>query len=582
MLNLRSSRIACAIFTLVALLVALPAQAQSEESVVLKPRSERVTADGAAPNDSASVGLPSTASDAINGVAVDEGAGMESAGQEGGVVLTLDEALQIALVNNYAVRTTRLDIENTNAQIREAWGEVLPHVNLQSDYTRNLRSANPFAGSEAGGLFSSFGLIDWLTFNEEARTDDDPATEPISLPEFGERQQQGLEEIGASFGGGDNPFSVPNEFINGITVEQTLFSGSAFAAIKAAAQLRDINNRALERQEQILIDDIRQTFYQALLAQEQVDVQRQSVLRTSQTLDDVAKRVTQGVAPKFERLSAEVELVNLETEFVQVQNQADQSIDALKMQLGMPIEQPLRLRGELEPGDAATFMNVSVDNAVDAALQNRPDLEQARLAIELRKIDKTITKSAYLPIVSAFANFNYIGRVPDDRSYIESDPDDPFSFSQGTNDFFSRNYWNPSVAAGVRLTWSIFDGFQTSARVQQRQVAVNQAEVEFDQTLESVRLEVNTALRDLEAARRRIQSQERNVANAELNYEYAQSRLTEGVATQLEERNASEQLDISRLNYLQAVHDFLVAQSAFQTAIGMPLAQSSALNLTSN
>jgi outer membrane protein TolC len=112
-------------------------------------------------------------------------------------------------------------------------------------------------------------------------------------------------------------------------------------------------------------------------------------------------------------------------------------------------------------------------------------------------------------------------------------------------------------------------------------VAVSKAEVELDQTIEMVRLEVNNAVRDLEAARRRIQSQDQNVANAELNYEYAQARLSEGVATQLEERNASEQLDLSRLNYLQAVHDYLVARSAFQTAIGMPLASGNLLQLTS-
>ena len=497
------------------------------------------------------------------------------------VVLTLDEALQIALVKNYAVRNTRLDIQNASAQVREAWGQVLPQVDVVSSYTRNLKSANPFAGSEAGGLFASFGFIDWLSYNETARTDEDPSTNPISFDEFGERQREGLDEIGASFGGADNPFSVPNEFITGLTVEQTLFSGSAFAAIKAASRLKDINQRALDRQEQVLIDNVRQAFYTALLAQEQAIVQRESVLRTAATLEDVSKRVAQGVAPKFERLTAEVELTNLETQLVQVRNQASQTLDALKMELGLPIEQPIRLRGALDVEDDAVFMNVSVDNAVDEALANRPDLSQARLAVELRKIDKEISGAQYLPAVTAFANLNYMGRVPDDRSIIRG-TDDPFTFTQETNSFFSRSYWNPSVAAGVRLTWNLFNGFQTSAQVQQKQVAVDKARVDYEQALEAVRLEVGTALRNLQAARLRIESQEQNVSRAELNYEYAQQRLFEGVATHLEERNASEQLDVSRLNYLQAVHDYLVARSAFQTALGKPLTEPSRLNLTSN
>ncbi len=497
------------------------------------------------------------------------------------VVLTLDEALQIALVKNYAIRSTRLDLAGADAQIREAWGQVMPQIDVTSSYTRNLKSANPFAGSEAGGLFSSFGFIDWLSYNENARTDEDPATEPISFDEFGDRQREGLDEIGATFGGSDNPFAVPNEFIAGVSVEQTLFSGSAFKAIKAASRLKDINRRALDRQEQILIDNVRRSFFTALLAQEQADVQRESVLRTAKTLEDVTKRVSQGVVPKFERLSAEVELTNLETQLVQVRNQASESLDALKMQLGVPIEQPIRLRGSLEAQDQAVFMNVSIEDAVDEALTNRPDLAQARLAVELRQIDRDISKSQYLPAVTAFANLNYMGRVPDDRSFIRG-TDDPFTFTQHSNNFFSKAYWNPSVNAGIRLTWNVFNGFQTSARVQQKQVAIDQARVDYDEAYEAVHLEVGNALRNLEAARLRIESQEQNVARAELNYEYAQQRLSEGVATHLEERNASEQLDLSRLNYLQAVHDFLVARSAFQTAIGKPLTEPSRLNLTSN
>jgi outer membrane protein TolC len=498
------------------------------------------------------------------------------------VTLTLEEALQIALVNNHVLRQTRLEVDNAEAQVREAWGQVLPQVDLQSSYTRNLKSANPFAGSDAGSLFGSFGLVDWLAFNEEARIDDDPSTQPIPVDDFLDRQRQGMSEIGASLGGGDNPFSVANEFQNGITISQTLFSGSAFAAIKGSSQLQDINRRAADRQEHVLIHDVRQAFYQALLAQQQETVVEQSVERTRVTLDETQKRVTQGVAPKFQRLTAQVELANLETNFVTSQNAASEAVDNLKLHLGIPVDQPLQLRGILEAEDQVAFSNVSTDDAVDLALQYRPDLEQARLAIDLRRVDLSVTRSQYLPEVNAFANFNYLGRVPDSRSRVFSVPGDPFSFEREEIPFFDRSYWNPSINAGVSLTWNLFNGFQTSSLVQQRAIAVDQAEIEYERTYEAIRLEVQNALRDLEDARERIRTQQQNVQNAELNYEFAQTRLVEGVASPLEERNASEQLDQSRLNYLQAVHDLLVARSAFETAIGLPLRGTEALQLTSN
>jgi outer membrane protein TolC len=495
--------------------------------------------------------------------------------------LTLDEAIQIALINNYEVRSTRLDVENAAAQIREAWGQVMPQVDGTASYTRNLVTANPFAGSEAGGLFQSFGFIDWLAYNETARTDDDPSTQPLSFDEFMDRRQQGMARAGVDIAGSSNPFAVDNQFLAGISVSQTLFSGSAFAAIRGAKQLRDINERGFDRQQQVVVDRVRQAFYQALLADEQERVAAQSVERTGATLVDVRRRVEQGVAPVFQRLSAEVELANLETQFVQSQSLAEGALDVLKMELGIPIEQPISIRGSLEAADIGRLVNVSVDDAVALAIQNRPDLEQARLAIDLRRIDRSITTSQYLPSVSAFANLQYAGNVPDSRTLTVSDPDDPFLFSTQQRGLFASNYWDPSVNVGLRLNWNIFNGFQTSSRVQQREVAIRRAELEFEQAYQAVAAEVQASLRNLEAARLRIQSQQANVARAELNYEYAASRLREGVATPLEAREASMQLDTSSLNYLQAVHDFLVAQSAFETAVGLPAGAVTEILLTS-
>lgn len=496
------------------------------------------------------------------------------------LVLTLDEAVQIALVNNYAVRSAGLDVVNARAQVREAWGQVMPQVDVTSSYTRNVITANPFAGSEAGGLFGSFGYIDWLAYNEQARTDDDPSTEPIPLDEFMTRRQQGMANAGIQIDESSNPFGVDNQIVNGISITQTLFSGQALAAIRGAQQLKDINQRGLDREQQLVIDRVRRAFYQALLAQQQAEVAVESTQRTAATVREVSRRVEQGVAPKFQRLSAEVELANLETQQVQMVNAAEATVDNLKMELGIPVQVPVHLRGELRANDLGRYVNISAQDAVAIALERRPDLEQAELAVALRGIDRQMTRAQYYPTVSAFANFNYNGNIPDNRTSVRADPDDPFRFSSRDRSFFSGDYWEPSLNVGMRLTWNIFNGFQTSAQLQQREVAVRQAEIDHEQLYQAVYLEVQQALRELEAARRRIQGQETNLERAELNYEYAIARLREGVATPLEEREASMQLDTSRLNYLQAIHDYLVAQSAFETAIGTPAGASPDLFLT--
>ena len=472
----------------------------------------------------------------------------QTASAEQPLPLTLNEAIQIALVNNYTLQQAQLDVANAEAQVAEAWGSLYPQVDLSSSYTRNLKSPNPFAGSDAEGLFATFGFIGWLADNERARTDDDPATNPISYDEFMDRAGPIVEE-------GGNPFNVPNQFQNGITVEQTLFSGQAFAAVRGAERLKELNRLGATRQEQILIDDVRAAYYAALLAEESARVQALSVERTQTRVGEIGRQVAQGVVPKVQRLSAEVELANLQTTLVQTQNEAASALDNLKLTLGIPVDRPLTLRSRLE-ADGFDYITISQEDAVAAAFLNRPDLAQAQLAVELRGIEKNMARAEYYPTVSAFFNANYSGQVPGDR---------------GDNGFFSPNYWNPGMSVGLRLQWNLFNGFQTRARLQQREVAIARARVEQEQLTQSVVFEVEQALRDLEAARSRINAQEQNVSRAELNYEYASARLREGVAPEYEAREASQQLDVARLNYNQALFDYLVAKSAFETAIGQPL-----------
>jgi len=498
------------------------------------------------------------------------------------VSLTIDEALQIALINNYAIQRARLDVDDARSQIRAGWGELMPQVDVTSSYTRNVRSANPFSGSAAGNIFSSFGFLDWLAFNEEARTDDNADTNPIPAAEFFTRQQEGREAAGVVLDNSSNPFSVPNQYRSGVSLTQKLFDGRAiWGASGASRYLKPFNEYGLQRQEQLLIDQVRQAFYSALLSSERARVVEMSVARTAASLEEVSRQVAQGVAPKFQRLSAEVELANQETDLVQTRNQAFQAADDLKLLLGMPVDRPLQLRGSLEAAPLNDYLSISLEGAAELADSRRPDLEQARLNISLEEIQNKVARAEFMPTLDASANLNYTGNVPSNRLNVIADPNDPFAFTTQENGYFSSSYWDWDFNVGLTLRWNLFNGFRSKEQLQQRKIATSKARLQYDELVQAVRLDVERSLRNLEAARERIESQRRNVERAELNYTYADARLREGVANPLEVRDASEQLDQSRLNYLQAVHDLLVARSAFETAVGMPIDTGTDVTLTS-
>ncbi|PIQ62541.1 MAG: transporter [Bacteroidetes bacterium CG12_big_fil_rev_8_21_14_0_65_60_17] len=489
----------------------------------------------------------------------------------GELVITLDEAIQIALARNIALEQARLNVQNASAQVREGWAELFPQVDVSSSYTRNFRTANPFTGSQAGGFFQSLGFIDWLSFNEQARTDGDDATSPITVQEFFARQQAGLEAAGIEQDGGGNPFGVPNQFLTGLSITQSLFDGRAFFGARGASRwLEPFTEAGLNRQQQLLVDEVRRRFYGALLAQARVDVSRESVARARRTLSELSRQVEEGTAPKFQRMTAAVELANLESSLTQRQTDQAAQIDALKLSLGINVSLDMKLRGALE-ADALRFPPPDPETSqASLALTRRPDLSQARINMELERIQLKVARAEFMPTLDAFFNYNFQGSVPDNRVVTSSDPENPFAFSSEELGFFSDAWWDRTVSGGFRVTWNVFNGMASRQRLEQRKIALRQAELDAEFLERTVQTEVKAALRDVSSARTRMISQQDNVQLAETNFEFAEARLTEGVASPIEVREASNQLDEARLNFLQATHDYLVALSAYQTALGEP------------
>ena len=501
------------------------------------------------------------------------------------ITLTLSEAVRTALEQNLNLRAAQLDMRDANARVREAWGNLYPALDLTGSYTRNVVTANPFAGSDVTTFFGGGGETEWLAFNERRRLDGNPATDPVTFGAFSQRQRDSLAAAGISLGdGGGNPFGVDNEFRTGLQLTQTLYSKRAFASVKGAQQFKDVSRHARDRQVQVVTNDVVTAFYQALLARERVRVREQRVDRAQETLQEVSQQVNRGVVPKAQRLGAQVEVSNARTQMIQARNAVGLAYDDLKRSMGISPEQPITLEGDLEEQQddglqQVSLETISMNKAVEQAIDNRPDLKRARLNVELRSIQKNQTESEFYPRVEAVANFSYSGRVPDDRSRIQTtdpqDPTNPFFFREQGRGFFHDDFWNPSLSVGLQLTWNIFNGFQTSSRMQQAEIERQRAKTQLEQLRQSVAVEVRKAIRDLENARERIEAQQTNIRRAELNYDHVSARVNEGVSNQIALREASDQLDQSRLNYLQAVYDYLEARSNLETALGQPLTPTS-------
>jgi len=54
-------------------------------------------------------------------------------------VITLDDAVRLAVASNHDLAASKLEVERSDARVKEAWGSALPHLDFGGSYTRALK-----------------------------------------------------------------------------------------------------------------------------------------------------------------------------------------------------------------------------------------------------------------------------------------------------------------------------------------------------------------------------------------------------------------------------------------------------------
>jgi len=120
----------------------------------------------------------------------------------------------------------------------------------------------------------------------------------------------------------------------------------------------------------------------------------------------------------------------------------------------------------------------------------------------------------------------------------------------------------------LSLSVPLFNGFRTSARVQQAQIDITRIDRQIAMLSENILMEVENNRLRVQEAQQRVNAQSESVVQAEKTLDIAKVRFRNGLSTQVELNDAETALARTRLSQLNAVYDFLVAKADYEKAIG--------------
>lgn len=167
--------------------------------------------------------------------------------------------------------------------------------------------------------------------------------------------------------------------------------------IKQVALSGDISREQLRGQQQSVVNNVKRTYYAIVQTESALDSVRQA-LAFYRELDRVTgDYVIQQVALKADDLEVKTRLAKTETEELTVSNQ----LSTLKERLNQLIGRDITTDFKVTPVAETSLLATDLAAARSLALSERPEIREARLRVKQAEVDKRVKKSEYIPDVSA-------------------------------------------------------------------------------------------------------------------------------------------------------------------------------------
>ncbi len=419
-------------------------------------------------------------------------------------VLTLDKAIDLALVNNRSAKNARLETEKADDRTAATRTHLLPVFKLNGGVSKPLST---FDTTFEKGVFGTTpsGPIP----NED--TVITSSTNPTAAI-MGQLQQ-------------------PLSQLHRIKLQ-----------IKQQEMAGEISRAQLSATEQALVNEVKRAYY-AILQSQGAAQAAEANIKLYRELDRVTgEYVVQQVVLKTELMDVQTRLAKAEYELLTVQNTWLAQREQLNHLLGRDVSTEFAVSSGDETA-LAVMRETDLISARERALANRPELREAKLRIEQAKLDKRIKKSEFIPDVSLTVNyattFSYSNFVPRSLSGV-----------------------------GVQVEWEVFDWGRKKREVAEKGKSIVQANNELLDTESQVLMEVNTRFRQMQESRQLLRVAKLAQTQARANVQMVTYKYRLDAVLLKDVLQAQTVLTNSDYDYQKALLSFWTAKADFEKAIG--------------
>jgi outer membrane protein len=314
-----------------------------------------------------------------------------------------------------------------------------------------------------------------------------------------------------------------------------------------------------------IVTQVEQAYWRLVLALQSVTVQEQGLALARETLRQNEGKFNVGALPQTAVLEARAEVARREALLIEVQNLAENARDALRAIINAKDPAAMALL-RINPAEKPTVVPYTIDleRSLKTALEDRPELQAARLDIRGAGLQRKIAENQLLP------RLNFVGSIG--LNGASGTGVQPFALPGATPTPFAIP--NPSLVGGYGHALGLLpdgryynysagvvvevplDNASAKADYAQADIAFEQSRLSLRQLEESITLEIKQAVNNLVTDLKSVDARRLARELEEENLRNQQARYDVGLATTKDLLDFQDRLTLARFTEIQALTQY--------------------------
>ena len=446
------------------------------------------------------------------------------------VIITLEQALQIALSENVSVKVADMEIQRTEYAKKGSYAALFPQIDASAAYQRTIKKQVMYMDFDMSSLM---GGAAGGTGSEGTEIPDG-----VEIPE--------TESTESSSNGGGIEMGRWNTWSAGATAAMPLVNLQLWKSLKLSGMDVELVVEKARASRLDMVTQVKNAYFSTLLAKEAFDVYKQVYENAVQNLAVTQKKYDSQKASEMDLLRAKTTVANAVPNVYNAEGTVILALWQLKAVLGVDLDMNIDVAGKLE--DWSQHMLYDIHQHDEISLDMNSTMKQLELQAEM--LAETVKLQQYANIPSLAVAFS-------------------FTFNAMTNDFNFKEYrWTPYSYVGLSLNIPIFAGGKRYQQIRQAKNQYEQVKLQTENTERQLKIAIRQQLNTMQTSMNTYYAAKDALASAQKAYDIVAKSFEVGRSTLIEVNDAQLALTQAQLGASQAVYNFLSAKAQLEQALG--------------